>query len=269
MRIPLTWKRQLETLMNCRIATTSNLSLLRDFVSKPKEEEWVYEKLPPPFGTELYETLKTRYGDISALESVFAFAWIASSELGAWCANQVWALALADDVLPKLKGSITRDADTDPQSSERAINDNKRVNEASKLIKDYIEDQVFEPRGVSSKVELLLRKLSEQFIKWPNTKCIVFTERRNTAKVLLQLCNSQGIPNLRPDVLVGVRKGDAMGMNTTFRGQFLALIKFRKGEFNCLVSFIENRKCLEQCLISPSLQHRWQRKDSTYPTATW
>jgi len=224
--------------MNCRIATTSNISLLRDFVSKPTEEEWVYETLPPPSETKLFKILKDAYGDIQTLESIFEFAWIASSELGAWCANQVWALALADEAMPKLEGSIGKNADTDSQTSGRTLNEIKRVNEASQLIKDYLSDQAFEPMGLSSKVELLLRKLSEQFSKWPNTKCIVFTERRNTAKVLLQLCKVRDIPNLRPDVLVGLRRGDAIGTNSTFRGQFLALIKFRKGEVNCLVSII-------------------------------
>jgi endoribonuclease Dicer len=224
--------------MNCRIATTENLSLLRDFVRKPVEEEWVYKKLPPPFMTELSKALKIKYGDILALKKVFEFSWTASSELGTWCADQVWVLALADEVLPKLEGSIGKHAGADPQASERAQTEIKRVHEASQIVKDYMLKQDSGLSGLSSKVELLLCKLTDQFVKWPNTKCIVFTERRNTAKVLLQLCESRDITNLRPDVLIGVRKGDAMGMNSTFRGQFLALIKFQKGDINCLVDLI-------------------------------
>jgi endoribonuclease Dicer len=228
--------------MNCRIATTTNLSLLRDFVSKPVEEEWVYKRLPPPFMTGLSKILEAKYGNVSALESAFEFARIASSELGTWCADQVWALALADDVMPKLKGSIGKNTENDPQVAEKAQDEIKRVHEASQIVKDYISDQVLEPSGLSSKVELLLNKLTDQFVKWPKTKCIVFTERRNTAKVLMKLCKSRNIPNFRPDVLVGVRKGDATGVSSTFRAQFLALIKFRKGDVNCLVSIIEDNK---------------------------
>lgn len=228
---------QLETLLDSRIATTGDLALLRNFVNKPIEEEWVYDKLPPPFETDLHSTLKSKYGDMPILEGAFRFASVASSELGAWCADQVWALALADEVLPKLEGSIGKVTDSDPQNSEKASEEIKRIQEANQLVKEYTANQIFQPSDLSPKVELLMRKLQEQFAKSSDTKCIVFTQRRNTAKVLLQLCEKLQIPNLRPEILVGVRKGDAVGMNSTFRGQFLVLVKFRKSEVNCLVSF--------------------------------
>lgn len=243
--------------MSCRIATTSNISLLRQFVSKPTEEEWVYEKLLPPFETKLYGIMKANFKDILSIQGVFQFAWLASSELGAWCANQIWALALADEVVPKLQGSIRNEADNDSQTTEEVQKEIERVCEASEIVKKYISDHAFEPMGLSSKVELLLRKLSEQFLKWPKSKCIVFTERRNTAKVLLQICEKKNIPNMRPDVLVGVRRGDAMGMNVTFRRQFLALMKFRKGEVNCLVSHPSGS---QSGTNHHSLQLRWQKK---------
>ncbi|KAJ5177896.1 uncharacterized protein N7500_000595 [Penicillium coprophilum] len=224
---------QLETLLDSRIATTSDLALLRNFVNKPIEEEWVYDKLPPVFETNLHGILKTKYGDMPILEGAFRFASVASSELGAWCADQVWALALADEVLPKLEGSIGR-VDSDTQDSEKTSEEIKRIQEANQLVKEHITNQAFMPSDLSSKVEMLMRKLQEQFSNSPDTKCIVFTERRNTAKVLLQLCEKVQIPNLRPDVLVGLRKGDALGMNSTFRRQFLVLVKFRKSEVNCL-----------------------------------
>ncbi|KAJ5496799.1 hypothetical protein N7463_008786 [Penicillium fimorum] len=224
---------QLETLLDSRIATTSDLALLRNFVNKPMEEEWVYERLPPVFETSLHRILKTKYGNMSILEGVFRFASVASSELGAWCADQVWALALADEVLPKLEGSMGK-VDSDHQDSEKASEEIKRIQEANQLVKEYIANQAFMPSDLSSKVKLLMRKLQEQFAKSPDTKCIVFTQRRNTAKVLLQLCEKLEIQNLHPDVLVGVRKGDALGMNSTFRRQFLVLVKFRKSEVNCL-----------------------------------
>ncbi|KAJ5423994.1 hypothetical protein N7491_009210 [Penicillium cf. griseofulvum] len=270
---------QLETLLDSRIATTSDLALLRNFVNKPMEEEWVYEKLPPVFETKLHSILKTKYGDMAILEGAFRFASVASSELGAWCADQVWALALADEVLPKLEGSIGK-IDSDPQDSEKASEDIKRIQEANQLVKEYIANEAFIPSDLSSKVELLMRKLQEQFVKSPDTKCIVFTQRRNTAKVLLQLCEKLQIPNLRPDVLVGVRKGDALGMNSTFRRQFLVLVKFRKSEVNCLfaTSVAEEGLDIPDCnlvvrfdLYDTVIQYvqsrgRARRTDSVYAT---
>ncbi|KAJ5952210.1 uncharacterized protein N7479_010623 [Penicillium vulpinum] len=270
---------QLETLLDSRIATTSDLALLRNFVNKPMEEEWVYDKLPPLFDTDLHGTLKAKYGDMSILEGVFRFGSNASSELGAWCADQVWALALADEVLPKLEGSIGK-ADSDPQDSEKNSEDIKRIQEANQYVKEYIANQKSTPSDLSSKVELLIKKLEEQFAKSPDTKCIVFTKRRNTAKVLLQLCEKLQIPNLRPDVLVGVRKGDALGMNSTFRRQFLVLVKFRKSEVNCLfaTSVAEEGLDIPDCnlvvrfdLYDTVIQYvqsrgRARRADSVYAT---
>lgn len=213
-------------------------------MNRPTEEEWVYEKLTPPFETDLHVALKGKYGDISILESAFRFASVASSELGTWCADHVWALALADEVLPKLEGNVNKETDSSPQDSEKALNEIKRIQEANRLVKGYISNQAFTPTALSSKVELLIRKLRDQFMRSPNTKCIVFTQRRNTAKVLLQLCEKLEIPNLRPEALVGVRKGDALGMNSTFRRQFLVLVKFRKSEINCLVRFCTTETCV-------------------------
>ena len=255
----LTVKSQLETLMDCRIATTSNISVLRQFVNKPTEEEWVYEKLPAPFETELHGILKARYGDISFLNGIFQFSFAASAELGPWCADQVWALALADEVLPKLQALIMKGADTDPQVCEKVENEIERVREASEFAKNYVFDNFSRPTGSSSKVELLLKKLTEQFLKYADTKCIIFTERRNTAKVLLQLCNARSIMNLRPDLLVGARKSDTMGMNVTFRQQFLALMKFRKGEVNCLVSVL-GELCIQHLSNHSSSRPRWPKK---------
>jgi endoribonuclease Dicer len=215
-------------------------------VNTPTEEEWVYEKLRPSFETDLHAALKAKYGDISILDGGFRFASVASSELGAWCADQVWALALADDVLPKLEGNIGKNANSDLQDSEKAAEETRRVQEANQLVKEHIENQQFSPNDLSSKVELLITKLREQFIKLPDTKCIVFTQRRNTAKVLLQLCEKLEIPNLRPEALVGVRKGDALGMNSTFRRQFLVLSKFLKGDVNCLVSLYTNEALMRK-----------------------
>nr|QIA50577.1 dicer-like protein 1 [Penicillium italicum] len=271
---------QLETLLDSRIATTSDLALLRNFVNKPMEEEWVYDKLPPPSETNLHGTLKAKFGDMTILEGAFRFSLVASSELGAWCADQVWALALAEEVLPKLEGSIGKVTDSDLQDSEKASVEIKRIQEASQLVKEYIADQASTPSDLSPKVELLIRKLQEQFAKSPDTKCIVFTQRRNTAKVLLQLCEKLQIPNLRPEILVGVRKGDAIGMNSTFRRQFLVLVKFRKSEINCLfaTSVAEEGLDIPDCnlvvrfdLYDTVIQYvqsrgRARRADSVYAT---
>jgi endoribonuclease Dicer len=236
--------------LDSRIATTADLSLLRHFVSRPKETEWVYQPLHSPFETELHVKIKAKFGHIAIMETAFQFALHASSELGGWCADQVWPLALASEVLPKLKGQIIRNADFNIENCEKISNEIKEIQEANEFVKTYMENQSSEPRDTSSKVRLLIKKLEGQFQRAPETKCIVFVQRRNTAKILLQLCKMLQIPNLRPDVLVGVRKEDTVGMKSTFRVQFLTLIKFRQGELNCLVGSHSRRKLREQLIFS-------------------
>lgn len=171
--------------------------------------------------------MKENFGDLKALEPVFRSTLNASSELGIWCADKIWAKALADDIIPKLEGTMNRE-------SSQGLSDTQRVKAVCQTVKEHPFQQPLEPGQLSSKVELLLAILTHHFSQSKEKKCIVFTARRNTAKILMQLCDELEIPNVRPGLLVGVRNSDFTG-STTFRQQFLALVKFRKGEINCLV----------------------------------
>lgn len=182
--------------------------------------------------------MKDRYGDIASLEPAFRFAWNASSELGKWCSDRAWAHALAEDVLPKLEGQVSKVVaeETSGRIPENAYKEIERIKDASDIIRNHNIDRPDAPGSLSSKVQLLRRELTKQFEFPTDTKCIVFTQMRYTARILFELFTELNIPYLRPGVLVGVRSGDLAGMNITFRQQFIALVKFRKGEINCLVS---------------------------------
>lgn len=178
------------------------------------------------------------FGNVKALKPILRFALNATSELGIWCADQVWEYVMADEVLPKLEGILSKS--TDPEyasgslkdSPEDAQRDIVKAKEAEQIIKAHHFKHPSEPGQLSPKVELLIKRLSESFATSKDRKCIVFTQRRNTAKTLLQLCQKLDILNLRPGVLVGINH-DLTG-TTTFRHQFLVLAKFRQGEINCL-----------------------------------
>ncbi|KAJ5690285.1 hypothetical protein N7462_004677 [Penicillium macrosclerotiorum] len=224
---------QLEALLDSRIATTSHQDLLSQVVRRPTEEIWTYKKLGPPFATELYSKLEQNFHKVRALEPVFRFAWNASSELGAWCADQVWTQALKDEVMPKLESILDNESNLDSQECEEARKCIIEVREVCDLVKTYPFRHPSEPGQLSSKVELLSEKLSYHFRTSEEKKCIVFTERRSTAKMLLRLFELLKMPNLRPGILIGIRNSDMTG-SITFRHQFLALVKFRQGEINCL-----------------------------------
>jgi len=230
----LTLNRKLETLLDSEIATTSHLTLLRQVVKKPREETWTYAKLDSPFPTELYVKMERGFANVKALKQVLRFALNASSELGRWCADRVWERALAEDVLPKLQGILSKEADSDSpnRSQEETKRDILQVKEACRIVRSHQFKHPTEAGQLSPKVELFVKRLSELFAASKERKCIVFTQRRNTAKALLELCQKLNILNLRPGVLVGINH-DLTG-TTTFRQQFLVMAKFRQGEINCL-----------------------------------
>lgn len=181
--------------------------------------------------------MKEGFGDLNGLEPVFRSALDASSELGIWCADKIWTKALADDVLPKLEGIMNKDPDKGLHINGGLVRDTQRVKAAYQTVKEHSFQHPLESGQLSSKVDLLLAILTHHFGQSKEKKCIVFTTRRTTARILVQLCDEIGIPNIRPGLLVGVSNSDLTG-STTFRQQFLALVKFRKGEINCLVSQI-------------------------------
>ena len=228
----------LETLLDSQIATTSNLALLRQSVAHPKEQVWTYERLSPPAETELLRDLKSRFGDISILEKLFRFAHDASSELGRWCSDWVWSYGLSEEVLPKLEGRVDRIylREGQKRSSSASQNEIQRIRDAREMVRNH---EFLEPSDsldhLSSKVLLLHQELSRYFERPTDTKCIVFTKQRHTARLLGDLFARIGSKHLRTGILIGVRADDTGGMNLSFRQQILSLMKFRNGELNCLV----------------------------------
>ncbi|KAI9821879.1 MAG: Dicer-like protein 1 [Pycnora praestabilis] len=227
----------LETLLHCQIATTSDLSLLQKSVSRPLELMAVYDPLPCQFETPLHQQLKLRFGKIQVFVKLFLYSKEASSELGAWCADQLWSFGLAEEEARKMESKIERTflARKDPQPVEMLDADIASLREARAVVAGH---QFHPPTAISndlsSKVLLLRHYLNLVFERPSAAKCIVFVKRRYTARLLVDLFTRIGTPCLRSGILIGTRTGDAGDLNTSFRKQVLTLMKFRKGELNCL-----------------------------------
>lgn len=209
------------------------MEALRQIVNRPFEETWTYSKLELPFATKMYTQLQESFGNVKSLEPVFRFAWTASSELGEWCADQVWIQALREDVIPHLERHTGKNPDSDPCKTEETQKDLMSARDACEMVKNHEFQDPWAQGQLSSKVRLLVERLAMHFGTSGDKKCIVFTERRNTAKALLRLCEALKIQNLRPGILVGVRKSDITG-NVTFRRQFEVRGQFQDGAVNCL-----------------------------------
>ena len=226
-------------MLHCQIATASDLSLLRMSTSRPDETMAVYKPLEYAYDTPLCLELRARFKDVKTLSKVFKYAREATSELGNWCADHLWRFALAEEEAEKAKRRIERNFLRDQETHVVAELDAKldRIREAKKVVDTWeFSAPSFENNSISPKVELLNKYLSLIFEKPSDTKCIVFVERRYTARLLKELLQRIGTKHLRVDMLIGSRYGDLGDSRYSFRQQVLTLMKFQKGEINCLVS---------------------------------
>lgn len=230
---------ELEHLLHSKITTTSDLMLLQSSVSRPKEEIATYSKLRAPFQTELYNKLHRKYSKVDAFEKIFAFANRCTSELGPWCADQVWKFTLSEQEYRKLERKEERNMsrETNQDGLELIERDIELICEARHVVSEH----VFAPpdpetEDLSSKVVLLYRFLNHVYANETADKCIIFVNRRYTARVLGVLLGVIGSPYMKLGTLIGTRAGGAGDENVTFRQQMVTVSQFRRGKLNCLIA---------------------------------
>ncbi|KAI9829854.1 MAG: hypothetical protein M1819_005952 [Sarea resinae] len=231
--------KELETLLHCQVATTSDLSLLRKAVSHPEEVIIAYNPAAIDMETQLYRLMKAQFGDLEILSKFFRHSKEASSELGAWCADQVWHSTLAnEEEVRKLERKMERDFVAIEPPLPAAILDAQisRLRMAGKIVEAHDFGSVAANNdSLSSKAQSLSHYLNSIFEKTPETKCIVFVQKRYTARLLGELVSRIGSAQIRLGILIGTRSGDVGDLNVSFRQQIMTLMRFRKGELNCLV----------------------------------
>ena len=232
--------RELEAILHCQIATTSDLSLLRNSISRPKEEIAVYKRLCYAYDTPSCSKLKATFGDLTVLSKNFKHAREATSQLGEWCADWLWRFALAEPLsIGKVERKMERNFLRDKEDRPVELLDQEitRLNEAKDVVSRWASDPpTFEGNNLSPKVRLLHRYLRLIFEKPTEAKCIIFVKRRYTARALGQLLKVIGTPHMRLDLLMGSRAGEVGDVRFTFRQQIVTVMKFRKGELNCLIA---------------------------------
>lgn len=213
--------------------------LLQSSVSRPKEDVAAYSKLRAPFQTELYNKLHGKFNNIESFSRVFAFAKQCTSELGPWCADQVWKFALSEQEYRKLERKEERNMSrqTNQEGLDLIEKDIELLREARQVVQDYIfEPPDPETEDVSSKVVLLHRFLKHVYAEETTNKCIIFVNRRYTARVLGALLSEVGSPYMKLGILIGTRAGGAGDENVTFRQQMVTVSQFRRGKLNCLIA---------------------------------
>ena len=225
-------------MLHCQIATTADLSLLRMSISRPQERVANYGRLHRPYTTPLCAQLKALFGDLEATKRTVAFAEQATAQLGEWCADHVWELALEDGQAQKIERTTERlwSSERLPRPVEQHDADLERIRQAQDFVRQwrFPEPSIEFGNSVSPKVRLLKRYLDLEYERSGDSRSIIFVKRRYTARLLTELFARLGNPHLRLGLLIGTRYGDAGDVKVSFREQILTLRRFMKGEINCL-----------------------------------
>lgn len=214
------------------------MALLQKTIIRPHEE--IVRYFPGqqrPVESHLYRELKTRFSDIRVLKPLFERAMEIHTHLGRWCSDYYWSFALANKKAQKLESRIERRSSGTTTAEEIHMMDAEieHIKEAIALINgNEFPEPRWETPDVSMKLITLYNYLSQYFERPSDHRCIVFVEQRVVARLLHKLFEVTGGSHLRPGVLTGTGSGRLDDLQATFRSQVMTLMKFRKGEMNCL-----------------------------------
>lgn len=235
---------ELETLLHCKIATSSDESIMQ-YVKDKRTTEIVaeYDPLPSSFQTPLFTQIFEKIGNITPCKKPLVYAKKCSSELGAWAADQVFANSFSPGEVKKLRATVETKFHKWCQKEAIPISRLNMELAALDEVAEIVANHDFkapenEPYFLSSKVRSLLIFLHSRYERTTDDKCIVFVKERYTAKLLADLIARPevGTDHLRVGSLVGTAKGSGVTDDATFRSQMLTLRRFRNGELNCLIA---------------------------------
>jgi len=164
-----------------------------------------------------------------------------AAELGTWCADQYLVDALAEKKLSKYERVVER-AFYECQGG-RTIADLDRdlaeIRKASEYVRGRWElmPKRIGSEDLSVKVRELQSFLAQEFERPSGYRCLVFVEKRHTARLLAAVFQRFApIKHLRPGFLTGPGSGNLAEVKFSFRQQVVTMMQFRKGEINCLFS---------------------------------
>lgn len=228
----------LEDIMCSQIATTGDMTLLQKTINKPKEEIVRYHTLQhQPAETALYCDLQSRFGNMRVLQPMFRRAKELQLHLGHWCADRYWTFALAETKANKFESRMEQHSCANPtvENIVAVDRDIEQIGEAMKIVRAHaVTERPLEVEDLSSKVRTLYAYLSQYFERPSDHRCIVFVDQRVAVRLLQKVFERIGGPHLHPGALTGSGSGRLDDVKATFRDQVITLMKFRKGEVNCI-----------------------------------
>ncbi|KAF2396627.1 dicer-like protein 1 [Trichodelitschia bisporula] len=226
--------RELEQLLDSRIATTPIADTWRnrcqDFVA-------AYEASTKSPKSTLFKEIESRFAHLDIIRRYAGIALETSESLGTWASDFYWSFALDEDEARKAEMEMERmySANDKVHQTEKFDAHVAKLRETAGFISQWEFKKCPEvgTPDLSSKVTILYKLLEEHFASSANSRCIVFVERRHTARLLHAIFERLDLPNVRVGVLTGT--GKRLGeLSITFREQIMTLIQFKKGTLNCI-----------------------------------
>ncbi|KAK3110193.1 Dicer-like protein 1, partial [Teratosphaeriaceae sp. CCFEE 6253] len=252
---------ELETLLHCRIATTTDMSLTENS-KKPREIVLTYPLLPRAgVETALLRSIKARFSTATMFEEQFEKSKEIARHLGRWCADAYLIDALSERRIKRYEQEADRRYYFAPASASNATsrvdsaalspgehaqgtpsNGVSQLDQKQAMIRDvisFIDSEklkytTIEDGDLGPKVLSLKKYLDQQFERPSTHLCIVFVQARLTARLLQAVFKQKGTRHMRPDYLIGSGSADIDEDNYSNRTQHITMAKFRKGTTNCL-----------------------------------
>lgn len=229
--------RALESTLHSRIATSTHLAPLQNVFKRPTETTVTYPSTDLHSVSPMCQTIQARFGCLQLVRSLLDRSLIISRHLGSWCGDQFWKDALQDLIEAKDDTIFDRKISKGHPNIDSATRE-KHVALLKELLAYVssvdLEKPTFEATAVSNKVLAVFKCLKNSFDRPNENRCIVFVEERITAQLLAKLFKRADGLSMKPAALMGVKPADAI--KNTLKQQVVTLLKFKRGEFNCIFS---------------------------------
>lgn len=181
---------ELERSLDSQIATISDEVLMETMHRKKQSEETVnYNRLEAPDDTKthLWDQIFALVSRNEQFKLSLEFTKEASSVLGTWCADRYWELAMTDLETERLAARTSREF-----IGDIAVTRADQATEAVRRVQEIVRAHKFgavDPKAdsLSTKVKSLHEILVHAFTMDGTKRCIVFVEKRYTARLLSDL----------------------------------------------------------------------------------
>lgn len=224
---------QLEKNLHARVYTATNMESLNISIPKPREISIHYDPTPRYEETEMSKKIREKLGSIGRYKRCFIITQDILTSLGPWCSDRMWKSMLSE--LERKMTNMTQDLERDA-----LIDEDLALKETHEYV-DPIEfprnPDIFDQSLFSPKVAELIRLLQFTSERIPDFCCIIFVERRHTAKALQTLIASlDRLKDIRCESLTGHGSTEEGDVQMTFGDQNKIIQKFRSGELNLLIA---------------------------------